>query len=54
MICDFGITWAHHDQIVSGLANIAWLSLSSAALAFAALSVSCCRIFPPIKRRGRS
>ena len=54
MIRDFGITWAHHDQIVSGLANTAWLSLSSAALAFAALSVSYVEFFPPIKRRGRS
>jgi len=35
MIRDFGITWAHRDQIVSGLANTVWLSLSSAALAFA-------------------
>jgi hypothetical protein len=52
MIRDFGITWAHRDQIVSGLANTAWLSLSSAALAFAALSVSCCRIFPPYKEEG--
>jgi polar amino acid transport system permease protein len=35
MIRDFGITWAHREQLLSGLANTVWLSLSSAALAFA-------------------
>lgn len=34
MIRDFGITWAHRDQIVHGLVNTVWLSLSAAALAF--------------------
>jgi polar amino acid transport system permease protein len=35
MIRDFGITWAHGDQILNGLINTVWLSLASAALAFA-------------------
>jgi polar amino acid transport system permease protein len=34
MIRDFGITWAHRDQIVHGFVNTVWLSLSAAALAF--------------------
>jgi len=35
MIHDFGITWAHRDQLVNGLINTVWLSLAGAALAFA-------------------
>ena len=35
MIRDFGITWAHRDQLLNGLVNTVWLSLSAAALAFA-------------------
>jgi polar amino acid transport system permease protein len=34
MIRDFGITWAHRDQMLNGLLNTVWLSLSAAALAF--------------------
>ncbi len=34
MIRDFGITWAHRGQLVNGLFNTVWLSLSAAALAF--------------------
>jgi polar amino acid transport system permease protein len=39
MIRDFGITWTHGDQILSGLINTVWLSLAAAALAFALGSV---------------
>jgi polar amino acid transport system permease protein len=35
MIRDFGITWAHRDQLINGLINTVWLSLAGAALAFA-------------------
>jgi polar amino acid transport system permease protein len=35
MIRDFGITWAHRDQLLSGLANTVWLSVFAALLAFA-------------------
>jgi polar amino acid transport system permease protein len=34
MIRDFGITWAHRDQLLDGLLNTVWLSLAAAALAF--------------------
>jgi polar amino acid transport system permease protein len=34
MIRDFGITWAHRDQLLDGLVNTVWLSLATAALAF--------------------
>jgi len=35
MIRGFAITWAHRDQMLDGLINTVWLSLSAAALAFA-------------------
>jgi len=34
MIRGFSITWAHRDQMLDGLINTVWLSLSSAVLAF--------------------
>jgi polar amino acid transport system permease protein len=34
MIHDFGIVWEHGEQILDGLVNTVWLSLSAAALAF--------------------
>ena len=35
MIRDFGITWAHRDQMLNGLVNTVWLSLAAGCLAFA-------------------
>ena len=34
MIRDFGVTWAHRGQMLDGLVNTVWLSVSAAALAF--------------------
>lgn len=34
MIRDFGVTWEHRGQMLDGLVNTVWLSVSAATLAF--------------------